>query len=108
MERKIYVRTDSSFSGLAEVHAVDQHVRKMWIGVEDWVIRSLGGSGSISVILAAMEREHSSAELLGASTSIHRALQRFEPVDLPLRLCVFRAHPCFWCSFMARGLSDSI
>ena len=34
----------------------------MWIGVENWLIRSLGGSGANDVISAGVEREHSGAE----------------------------------------------
>src|SRR5258708_38003834 len=70
----------------------------------------LSGSSSICGLLTVNKRKESSAQQFSSGTTIHLALQSFEPIDLPLGLSVtpaLRNGIPDRCKVMANGVGES-
>ncbi|MDX6461015.1 MAG: hypothetical protein QOE55_4712 [Acidobacteriaceae bacterium] len=85
-------------------------LRAIWEHLKKGVTLHSIGSSSICGLLTVNKRKESSAQQFSSGTTIHLALQSFEPIDLPLGLSVtpaLRNGIPDSCKVIANGVGES-
>jgi hypothetical protein len=96
----------------AHLRTQDPLLQMYWLGwlAQTGVALHSNGSSSICGLLTVNKRKESSAQQFSSGTTIHLALQSFEPIDLPLGLSVtpaLRNGIPDSCKVIANGVGES-